>query len=276
MILKKMLALILALSLSIGFSVQSFAQDEVIVVVGDSICEHTWQHDIPNELSMLLSKAKLEGWKAANVSDTVCKINIFTFLKDFKITYKSFMKAYGDKMTDKAQLAEVITQVYPQMSKQPAKAVAPKISEEDKNFLSEVEQGIIKAINEERKTLGLSELKYDANLRKAARIRSKELYQSGVWAHTRVNGDPWQTVLRDDVPYKYRSAGENLANIRYNDPSLYYHTDPSWWFEEWKSSETHYANIVLPEFTNIGVAVYYIVDDDGMKTAYATTLFSKP
>ncbi|MEG0839243.1 MAG: CAP domain-containing protein [Hydrogenoanaerobacterium sp.] len=151
----------------------------------------------------------------------------------------------------------------------------PTEAVEDSDFLVEVEQGIIEAINVERESLGLGTLKYSEKLRSAARIRSKELCTSGVWAHTRANGDPWQTVLSKDILVKYKSAGENLANIMYNDPNLSYHSDPKWWFNEWKSSEEHYTNIIREEFTHIGVGVYYIIDDAGMKTAYATTTFAK-
>lgn len=264
----------MAVSLStVAFAAEDEAADDVIIVVGDeAICTHTWQHDIPQSLIKLVGTEKFEAWKTENASDTVCNINIFKFLKDFKITNQSFMKAYGSLMKDKAQLNEILTAVYPELNKKPA-VVVP--ANDDKDYLSEVEQGIITEINAERKALGLVELKYNESLRKASRIRSKELYKNDWWAHTRPNGDPWQTVLSTEVPMKYKTAGENLANIIYNDPSLNYHNDPEWWFEEWKSSETHYENIIRPNFTYIGVGVYYIVDDAGMKTAYATTIFAE-
>ena len=142
------------------------------------------------------------------------------------------------------------------------------------NFLSRVEQGIIDEINAERASLGLGQLTYDVNLRSAARIRVRELYKNNYFDHTRPNGDPWQTVLRDEIPVSYAAAGENLASLEYNDPGLSYHTDPHWWFMEWKNSPSHYELICKPEIENIGVGVYY-VKKDGVKYAFAAAIMTK-
>lgn len=244
----------------------------------NNLCTHTWQHDFPDELVQLVGTAEFNTWKEQNQSRSRCNINLFEFLRHFKISYRDFIAAYGEP-EDAARLNEIVREVYPERMKQP-KTPEPSASAEEvpevsgENFLTDVERGIIGEINAEREALGLKALQYDNSLRAAARIRSRELCESGVWAHTRPNGDPWQTVLSEDVPVKYVAAGENLANLEYNDPRVSFHTDAHWWFEEWKNSEGHYENMIREEFTHVGAGLYYVVDENGMITAYATTIFA--
>ena len=259
------------------------------------LCDHTWQHEIDDRLVALVGRDAYIEWRNANDSRVSCTRNLFTFLKHFQISYDTFMKVCGDEIEDSQHLLEIEEQVYPERLQPQKVEPEPPAAQEQKpepeepqeeksqevpvvtgsHFLGEVEQGIIDAINEERRSLGLNELQYDERLRSAARIRSRELYRSGVWAHTRPKGDPWQTVLKEDIPVAYHSAGENLANVEYNDPRVELHTDPEWWFEEWKSSPGHYENICRPEFTHIGAGLYWIEREDGMIVAYATTIFIK-
>lgn len=141
------------------------------------------------------------------------------------------------------------------------------------SFKADVEKKIIEKINKERKSLGLGELTVSEDLRSAARIRSRELCKADVFAHTRPNGDKWETVLKTDVPFKYYSAGENLCMTEYNDPSNHTATSASFWFTEWKNSPAHYKNMIRAEFNQVGVGVYVVVRN-GVTSAYATTLFA--
>ncbi|RPF48544.1 uncharacterized protein YkwD [Hydrogenoanaerobacterium saccharovorans] len=260
----------------------------------NNLCQHTWEHEISDELIKIVGVDKYEQWRDEHASRTQCNINIYSFLKFFNISHSEFMEACGNALKNQDQLQAIIKQVYPEKLINQDKPTEPRTTsskaeassqEEDAQkeipditgdeYLKDVEQGIIAEINAERESLGLSKLEYDKNLRSAARIRSRELYKSGVWDHTRPNGDPWQTVLREDVPIKYASAGENLANVEYNDPRVELHTDANWWFEEWKSSPSHYENICREEFTHIGAGVYVVEEDNGMIVAYATTIFVK-
>lgn len=140
------------------------------------------------------------------------------------------------------------------------------------SFLSDVESEVIGLINAERKALGLQALKYDNKLQQAARIRSRELYQNNQFSHSRPNGDPWQTVLKTDVPVSYATAGENLAQVEHNMPDYDPAYDAGYWYETWENSPSHYENMVRDTFTHVGVGIYYRVRN-GMTTAYATTIF---
>ena len=141
------------------------------------------------------------------------------------------------------------------------------------NYLSSVEERVIDKINQERKSLGLGELIYDEDLQIAARIRSRELYKSNTFRHKRPNGDSWATVLTEDVPYTFLIAGENLCSTEYNDPNCKNATSPSFWFNQWKNSESHYENMIRPQYNRVGVGIYCI-EKGGMTYAYGTTLFA--
>ena len=150
----------------------------------------------------------------------------------------------------------------------------PKATISSTNFLSKVEDQVLTLINEERSNQGLSPLASDPDLKTAARIRSKELYKSGTFAHQRPNGDEWSTVITQDVPVKFITAGENLCTTTYNDPNLDSAYDAQFWFDRWYNSPDHYENMVRPNFTHVGVGIY-CMEKDGFIYAYATTIFAE-
>lgn len=252
-------------------------------------CEHTdMEHSIDSRFIKAVGTEAFEKWVEEKQSRTDCNINIYTFLKDFAISYENFAQILGDNASELYPVDEIIKQVYPQQLQneqaapgQPAGTEEPKAQETatvavtGDNFLGSVESSIIDEINAERRSLGLGELTFDENLKAASRIRSRELCQNDVWGHVRPNGDSWVTVIEKDVPLPYKTAGENLATVEFNDPDISPHTDASWWFEEWKNSPPHYEAICKPEFTHVGAGVYYEERDDGSIVAYATTIFTK-
>lgn len=139
------------------------------------------------------------------------------------------------------------------------------------DFSGDIEREIIDLVNEEREANGLEPLAFSETLRTAARVRSKELLLNDHFAHTRPDGSPWQTVFEDAVPMSYHMAGENLATITME--RGYKAFTARDWMQLWLDSPTHYDNIVRPEFTHIGVAVYFEWRDDTY-IAYATQLFA--
>ncbi|MCI8492417.1 CAP domain-containing protein [Anaerotruncus colihominis] len=150
----------------------------------------------------------------------------------------------------------------------------PKATISSTNFLSKVEDQVLALINEERINQGFSPLTSDPDLKTSARIRSKELYESGTFAHQRPNGDEWSTVITQDVPIKFIAAGENLCTTAYNDPNLNSAYDAQFWFDRWYNSPDHYENMVRPNFTHVGVGIY-CMEKDGFIYAYATTIFAE-
>lgn len=154
-------------------------------------------------------------------------------------------------------------------SQEPSKPVATPDAGQGA-YLPSVEKDVIALINQERVSLGLSELKTDASLRTAARIRSNEMLLAGTFDHSRPDGRSWESVLKTDVPVRFATAGENLS--MYEDLSSRKFTGQDW-FNQWYNSPPHYENMVHEEFTHVGVGIYELEDERGVTTTIATTIF---
>jgi hypothetical protein len=104
---------------------------------------------------------------------------------------------------------------------------------------------IIDLANSSRNQAGLNTLTVNSQLAAAATAKAQDMFKNGYFAHTSPSGKtPWDFISGAD--YSYVFAGENLA-IGYNDDQELH--------EAWMNSPTHKANIVNPNFKEIGVAV---------------------
>lgn len=97
---------------------------------------------------------------------------------------------------------------------------------------------VIRQVNAERAAQGLSKLRVDAELTRAAYIRAAELVDN--FSHTRPDGSEWSTVSG-------LARGENIA-MGYNSPDKV--------MAAWMTSSGHRANILREGFTTIGVCAY--------------------
>lgn len=147
-------------------------------------------------------------------------------------------------------------------------------------FLTDIENQVMNLINQERLSLGLTELEFDPMLQNAARIRSKELCQqmSDVsLSHTRPDGSLWQTVLTQDILIQNLvEAGEILAREKTTNGGGH-SQDPipaKDWFLLWKASQPHYDEITWPEAEKFGVGIYFEIRD-GEYYTNATVLFGR-
>ena len=102
------------------------------------------------------------------------------------------------------------------------------------DFIDEV----IRLCNEERESAGLSPLKKSDSLTDSAAVRAGELPQK--FSHTRPDGSSCFTALTE----KGKTCGENIAAG---------HQNPEQVVEGWMNSPGHRANILNPDFTEIGV-----------------------
>lgn len=129
--------------------------------------------------------------------------------------------------------------------------------------------GIVNLTNQLRKSLGLGQLKVNAELSRAAAVRAKEIVQK--FDHTRPNGSDCFTVVNGN----FMMLGENIAMYG-STPKTIEKTDiASKLFDQWKNSSGHYANMVKPEYNCIGVGVYYETRSDGVLCAYGVQIFGK-
>lgn len=116
---------------------------------------------------------------------------------------------------------------------------------------------VVALVNAERAKYGLSALKVDSRVQRAAQVRAAETVQS--FSHTRPNGSSFSTALTE-AGVSYTRSGENIA---------YGQSTPQQVVQAWMNSSGHRANILNESFTTIGVG--YTVSGG---TAYWTQLFT--
>ncbi len=111
---------------------------------------------------------------------------------------------------------------------------------------------VIAEVNAERAKYGLSALREDPELTRAACVRANEIVQ--LFSHTRPNGESWSSVST-------AARGENIAKG---------HSTVARVMAAWMSSEGHRANILRESFGSIGVCA---IDVGGVR--YWVQLFGK-
>ena len=130
--------------------------------------------------------------------------------------------------------------------------------ESDISDMSYAEQ-ILYYVNIEREKEGLSPLKLDDKLCRAADIRAKEITES--FSHTRPDGEEWSSVFAE-VGFK-GTGGENIA--------AGYDTAEAT-VAQWMASDGHRANILNKNYTVLGAGAEY--DKNSVYRWYWVQLFS--
>ena len=111
----------------------------------------------------------------------------------------------------------------------------------DSSSASSFEEEVLRLVNKERTSRGLSPLTTDDKLSKAAKQRSKELTE--YYSHDRPNGKSCFTAL-DEYGISYWSAAENIAAG---------YTTPKEVVEGWMNSPGHRANILNSKLKKLGI-----------------------
>jgi hypothetical protein len=107
-----------------------------------------------------------------------------------------------------------------------------------------VEQ-LLAATNAQRQAAGLSPVVLNAKLSQAAAAKAADMFAKNYWAHNSpTGGTPWDFI--NGSGYRYTVAGENLAKNFSTSTGV---------VEAWMASPTHKANIVKPNYKEIGFAV---------------------
>lgn len=102
-------------------------------------------------------------------------------------------------------------------------------------------QQVVDLVNVERAKEGLAPLTIDANVAKAATVRSYEIQTK--FEHVRPNGSGFVSALKEQG-VTYRGAGENIA---------WGQKTPQEVVTAWMNSAGHRANIMNPNYVKIGV-----------------------
>ena len=134
------------------------------------------------------------------------------------------------------------------------------------NFLASVLPGVLATLtNEARAASDALALSRNAQLDKAAQLAADDMAAKGYFAHVSPDGkDPWYWL--NQAGYLYSYAGENLA-VNFSDSDALQNA--------WMASPTHHANIVKPEYTEIGFGMAQGVYE-GKETTFVVEFFATP
>lgn len=133
-------------------------------------------------------------------------------------------------------------------------------------FMASVLPGVLTSLtNVDRSEAGLSTLNESDLLKQAASMKAKDMAEKGYFAHTAPDGTlPWKWL--EKVGYRYTYAGENLA-VKF--------TDSKDVAEAWMKSPTHRANILKPEFKEIGIGTAQGIYE-GKEVTFVVQFFASP
>ncbi len=133
-------------------------------------------------------------------------------------------------------------------------------------FLASVLPGVLTSLtNEERASNDALPLKENALLVEAAKQKAQDMATYGYFAHTSPDGKtPWYWL--EKVGYSYEKAGENLAVNFFDSRDV---------AVAWMNSPSHRANIVKPEYTEIGIGVAE-GKYEGKNTIFVAQFFGTP
>ncbi|MDE2399778.1 MAG: hypothetical protein KGL67_02095 [Patescibacteria group bacterium] len=134
------------------------------------------------------------------------------------------------------------------------------------SFLASVLPGVLTTLtNEERAQNNLAPLTENSLLTQAAQLKANDMATRGYFAHTSPDGKtPWYWL--DQVGYDYSMAGENLAVNFFESQDV---------AQAWMNSPTHRANIVKPNYTEIGIGVANGIYE-GKNTVFVAQFFGTP
>lgn len=123
---------------------------------------------------------------------------------------------------------------------------------------------IVELTNRARTEEGLSELRINETLNRAAMLKAQHMISNNYFAHDAPDGSkPWKWFKQ--VGYEYTYAGENLAmNFSEAEDAV----------EAWMESPSHRENMLSPNYQDIGVAVV-IGELEGSQTTLVVQLFGK-
>lgn len=133
----------------------------------------------------------------------------------------------------------------PQISNPNLIYVGQQINIPSKNGYVSMEEEIINLVNQERKKNNLNPLIKNWQLSRTARIKSEDMATNNYFSHTSPTyGSPFNMLT--DFNIKYQAAAENIA---------YGQTSAEEVMNSWMNSSGHRANILNPNYNQIGVGV---------------------
>ncbi|MCX6810490.1 MAG: CAP domain-containing protein [Candidatus Berkelbacteria bacterium] len=127
---------------------------------------------------------------------------------------------------------------------------------------------IIKLVNVERSSNGLNPVKMNTELQNAAISKSEDMIYRNYFDHYAFGQTPWMFIIR--AGYNYSVAGENLAKGFNTSEGI---------VSAWMNSPTHRANILNPDYQDIGIGVVkgtYTENGTTADTTLTTEMMATP
>lgn len=123
---------------------------------------------------------------------------------------------------------------------------------------------VLRLVNVERAKIGLNSLCLSKQLTQAAQVHSNDMATNDFLSHTGSDNSKFSDRVKL-TGYKYSMLGENVASGQ---------STPELVIDSWMNSSGHRANILNPEFTELGVG--YALNDNTLRKHYWTQVFGAP
>ena len=133
------------------------------------------------------------------------------------------------------------------------------------DVLAEQASALVQLTNRAREEQGLSTLTVSSLLVRSSGLRAQDMAEKSYFSHVSPEGRRLSFFLKT-AGYAYREAGENLA-MGFSDAQSA--------MQGWLKSPTHYANVVDPAFSEIGIGVEGGVMN-GKPTVFVAQHFGAP
>jgi uncharacterized protein YkwD len=117
---------------------------------------------------------------------------------------------------------------------------------------ADFESRVIELVNIERAAQNLPPLTYNEALTDVARLHSQDMGVNDYFNHTSQDGRAFNERILD-AGYDYTSCGENIAAS---------YTSPEAVVTAWMNSDGHRANILSPDYCDIGVGYATVAGSD--------------
>lgn len=129
-------------------------------------------------------------------------------------------------------------------------------------------ENIVNVVNKEREARMLEPLEKNDLLTIAAENKSRHMVINNYFEHYALGLTPWSFIL--NAGYEYTIAGENLAMGFTSSEGI---------VDAWMDSPSHRANILNPEYQDVGIGVVkgeYTENGKTKNTVMTTELLAKP
>lgn len=165
------------------------------------------------------------------------------------------VKRYFVELEDGTEVVakEEFTDVYNRLGYSAGYAELLPAAKENREKYRKMIDEILSIINSYRAEGGIEPLVLNERLTEIACARAEEIAWSGRHSHTRPNGKYFHTLIKD-AGIETGFAGENIG---------WGYTTALAVCEAWKASETHYENIMNPDFKITGIGIAADPDPDG-------------